>query len=248
MATGRFVGKVAWITGGARGIGLATAERLVAEGGRVALTDLDGERAQTEAARLGPAAMALRLDVRDPAQHREVVEQILARFGQIDILVTSAGITGRSVPTWELTPAEWLDVIAVDLSGAFFACQAVLPHMRARRYGRIVNLASIAGKEGNPNAVAYSAAKAGVIGMTKAIAKEVATEGILVNAVAPAVIRTEILAQMSEAHVQYMLARIPMQRMGTLEEVAALVAWLASDECSFSTGAVYDISGGRATY
>jgi 3-oxoacyl-[acyl-carrier protein] reductase len=152
------------------------------------------------------------------------------------------------VPTWDLTTEDWQRVLAIDLSGVFYCCRAVLPHMRAQRYGRIVNVASIAGKEGNPNALPYSTAKAGVLGLTKALAKEVAREGILVNAVTPAVIETDILKQVSPEHVQYMVSRIPLGRVGQPAEVAALVAWLCSDECSFSTGAVFDISGGRATY
>lgn len=248
MAQERFEGKVAIVTGGARGIGLAIVERLQSEGARVVIADLDGERARREAARLGANVLGVSLDVRKPEQHRTVVADTIATWDTIDILVTCAGIAGRSVPTWELSPEEWRDVLDVDLSGVFLACQAVLPHMRSRRSGHIVNIASIAGKEGNPNAVPYSAAKAGVIGLTKAMAKEVATEGIYINALAPAVIHTDILDQVGEAHIQYMVSKIPMQRVGTTQEVAAIVAWMVSDECSFSTGAVFDISGGRATY
>lgn len=247
-------GRSALVTGGARGIGLAIAARLVADGAQVALSDVDLERATTEAARLDgdasrPAsAMAVRLDVTDPTSADAGIRAAVEAFGGLDILVNNAGIHGPSVPAWEMPLEEWHRVLAVDLHGVFYCCRAALPHMRARRYGRIVNIASIAGKEGNPNALPYSTAKAGVIGLTKALAKEVAKDGIIVNAVTPAVIETDILKQVSPEHVQYMLSRIPMGRVGQPDEVAALVAWLCSDECTFSTGAVFDISGGRATY
>ncbi|MDR7536874.1 MAG: SDR family NAD(P)-dependent oxidoreductase [Armatimonadota bacterium] len=250
-----FGGRAALVTGAARGIGLAIAGRLVAGGARVALADVDLARAAAEADRLGKiagrpdgAAMAVHLDVTDPASVDAGVRATIDAFGGLDILVNNAGIHGPSVPTWEMPLEDWHRVLAVDLHGVFYCCRAVLPHMRAKRYGRIVNIASIAGKEGNPNALPYSAAKAGVIGLTKALAKEVARDGIVVNAVTPAVIETEILQQVSPEHVAYMLARIPMGRAGRPAEVAALVAWLCSEECSFSTGAVVDISGGRATY
>ncbi len=228
-------GRVAIVTGGAAGIGRAIARRLDAEGALVLVADL-------------AAGADLRFDVRDPEAWERAAGRVAGEHGRIDILVNNAGIAGRSAASWELSPQEWREVIDVDLSGVFFGCRACLPHMRERGYGRIVNIASIAGKEGNPNAVPYSAAKAGVIGLTKAVAKEVVGEGILVNCVTPAVIETEILQQMSPDHVRYMLSRIPMGRPGQPEEVAALVAWLCSDECTFSTGAVFDISGGRATY
>ncbi len=242
----RLAGKTALVTGAAAGIGRAIAERLAAEGAHVAVADIDEGRAREVAGQVG--GRGVRLDVTDPAAFRAAADALASDRGSLDILVNNAGIAGRSAPSWELSPAEWRDVIEIDLSGVFYGCQAVLPHMRAAGYGRIVNIASIAGKEGNPNAVPYSAAKAGVIGLTKAVAKEVAGQDILVNCVAPAVIETEILRQMSEEHVRYMLAKIPMGRAGRPAEVAALVAWLVSSECSFSTGAVYDISGGRATY
>lgn len=239
-------GRTALVTGAATGIGLAIAERLKEDGAIVAIADIavDGQPAP----RLSDFTECHRLNVSDSDAFRELVSGLVAKWEKIDILVNNAGIAGRAAPTWELTAAEWEQVISVDLSGVFYGCQAVLPHMRRTGYGRIVNIASIAGKEGNPNAVPYSAAKAGVIGLTKAIAKEVVKDGILVNCVTPAVIETELLRQLTEAHIDYMVSRIPMGRTGQPREVAALVSWLASEECSFSTGAVFDISGGRATY
>jgi len=245
MATGE---RVAIVTGAARGIGAAMATRLAADGYRVVVADIDNEEAARTATRISAAASPATVDVTSEASVRAMVADVLDRMGRIDVLVNNAGIAGTSAPCWELPPGEWERVLAIDLSGVYYGCRAVLPHMRERGSGRIVNIASIAGKEGNPNAVPYSAAKAGIIGLTKAVAKEVATSGILVNAVAPAVIETQILEQMTEAHVQYMVSRIPMGRVGQPEEVAALVSWLCSEECSFSTGAVFDISGGRATY
>ncbi|HEU5319614.1 MAG TPA: SDR family NAD(P)-dependent oxidoreductase [Methylomirabilota bacterium] len=224
-----FAGRNAIVTGGAQGIGAAIVKRLEASGAKVSVWDLDGSP---------------RVDVSDPAS----IQNALKNVGKIDVLVNNAGITGRSYPTWELTDDDWHQVIAVDLTAVFLVCRAAVRVMLRRGRGRIVNIASIAGKEGNPTLVPYSSAKAGVIGLTKALAKEVATRGIFVNAVAPAVIGTELLQQMTKATVDMLIAKIPMGRVGRPEEVAALVAWLASDECSFSTGAVYDLSGGRATY
>jgi len=241
-------GQVAIVTGGARGIGLAIAKRLAADGASVAIADIDAEAASLAARDLGQGAIGLRLDVTDEEQWAGGIESIGSALGPVSILVNNAGIAGRAAPTWELSVAEWRQVIAIDLSGVFIGCRAVLPSMIERGYGRIVNIASIAGKEGNPNAVPYSAAKAGVIGLTKAIAKEVATQGVLVNAVTPAVIETDILKQVTDEHVAYMTSRIPMGRVGQPEEVAALVGFLCSESVSFSTGAVFDISGGRATY
>jgi NAD(P)-dependent dehydrogenase (short-subunit alcohol dehydrogenase family) len=240
--------RVAIVTGAARGIGLAVAARLIADGVVVAAVDRAEERLRTEMQRLGERAVAVATDVTDADAADATVADLLRRFGRIDVLVNNAGIGGRSAATWEQTDADWEQVMAVNLTAVFVWTRAVLPAMRERRYGRIVNVASIAGKEGNPNAVPYAASKAGVIGLTKAVAKEVATEGILVNCVTPAVIRTEILEQLSEEFVEYMLSRIPMGRPGEPEEVAELIAWLTSDRCSFSTGAVFDVSGGRATY
>lgn len=240
--------RVALVTGAARGIGLAIAQRLVADGARVAIADIDLATAQREAARLGERALAVRLDVTDEVSWEEAHLRIAAHWDAVAILVNCAGIAGRAVPSWEYTVEEWKQVLDIDLTGVFLGCRSSLPGMIAREYGRIVNIASIAGKEGNPNASAYSAAKAGVIGLTKAIAKEVATKGIIVNAVTPAVIETEILQQLTDEHVAYMTSRIPMGRVGQPEEVARLVAFLSSDEVTFSTGAVFDISGGRATY
>jgi 2-dehydro-3-deoxy-L-rhamnonate dehydrogenase (NAD+) len=239
-------GRVAIVTGAARGIGLAAAALLAERGARVAAVDVDADRVHAEALRVGAEPFVA--DVTGRADVERVVGEVELRLGPVDILVNNAGIAGRSVPTWDLTDEDWSSVVALNLTGPFLCCRAVLPGMRERGWGRIVNVASIAGKEGNPNAVPYSATKAGVIGMTKAIAKEVATDGVLVNCITPAVIRTEILGQVSEEHLEYMLSKIPMRRPGEVEEVARLIAWLASDECSFSTGAVFDISGGRATY
>ena len=244
----RFEGKTGIVTGGARGIGEAIVRRLTSEGARVLIADIDEGAARATADAIGAGALSHRLDVTDPASWDAAVERATSDWGRLDILVNNAGIAGRSAPATELSVEEWRQVIELDLTGVFLGCRAVLPTMTGAGYGRIVNIASIAGKEGNPNAVPYSAAKAGVIGLTKAIAKEVATKGVLVNSVAPAVVETPILAQVSAEHIAYMTSRIPMGRVGQPHEVAALVAFLCSDDLSFSTGAVYDISGGRATY
>jgi 3-oxoacyl-[acyl-carrier protein] reductase len=244
----RFEGKTGIVTGGARGIGEAIVRRLTSEGARVLIADIDEGAARATADAIGAGALSHRLDVTDPASWDAAVERATSDWGRLDILVNNAGIAGRSAPATELSVEEWRQVIELDLTGVFLGCRAALPTMTGAGYGRIVNIASIAGKEGNPNAVPYSAAKAGVIGLTKAIAKEVATKGVLVNSVAPAVVETPILAQVSAEHIAYMTSRIPMGRVGQPHEVAALVAFLCSDDLSFSTGAVYDISGGRATY
>ena len=236
----RFSGRVALVTGGSSGIGAATVRRLKAEGARVASLDLGGEPPE--------AALALAGDVSDSGDVNAAVARATAELGPIDVLVCSAGITGESVSTVDVTDDDWRRVMAIDADGVFFCNRAVLPGMIERGYGRIVNVASIAGKEGNPMAAAYSAAKAAVIGMTKSIGKDVARTGVIVNCIAPAVIETPILEGLSDEHVDYMIERIPMGRMGSADEVATLACWLASEECSFSTGATYDISGGRAVY
>src|SRR5437867_1713342 len=231
----------------ARGIGLAIASRFIAEGARVALIDID-HGVEGAAKRLGDQALGLTADVTVGAEVERVVASAHRRWGRLDVVVNNAGITGGSKLTWEVSDEEWQRVLAVDLTSVFLVSRAAVRIMLGQGSGRIVNIASIAGKEGNPTLVPYSTAKAGVIGFTKALAKEVATRGILVNAVAPAVIGTDMVRQMSRETVDMLVAKIPMGRIGRPEEVAALVTWLASDECSFSTGAVYDLSGGRATY
>ncbi len=245
-------GQTALVTGAARGIGEAIARRLAAAGARVAVSDIDLEGARLVAASInlqaGPQAMAVYLDVTHYGSVTAAVADVLDRTGRLDILVNNAGIAGRAAPLWEQTDEDWHRVLAINMTGVFYCCRAVIPHMRERRYGRIVNIASIAGKEGNPNMTAYSASKAGVIGFTKALAKEVALDGICVNAVTPAVVQTPILEQLTPAQIEYMTSRIPMRRTGTPEEIAAVVHFLASPDCSFVTGQVYDASGGRATY
>ena len=190
----------------------------------------------------------MRVDVTDPASVEAARDRTVAEAGRIDILVNNAGIAGPTVKTWDYPVEDWRRVLDIDLTGVFLCCRSVSPHMMANGWGRIVNIASVAGKEGNPNAVAYSAAKAGVIALTKSLGKELAETGVLVNCVTPAVIVTDILKQVSQQHIDYMLSKIPMGRFGKVEEAAALVAWLASEDCSFSTGATFDLSGGRATY
>jgi 3-oxoacyl-[acyl-carrier protein] reductase len=243
-------GQTAIVTGAAQGIGEAIARRLARAGAAVAVADVNLEGAARVAASMAETgqARALLLDVTSAESVARAVEEVLAWRGRLDILVNNAGIAGRAAPLWEQTFEEWQRIIAINLTGVFHCCRAVIPHMRARRYGRIVNLASIAGKEGNPNMTGYSATKAGVIGFTKSLAKEVAQEGICVNAIAPAVVRTPILEQLTPAQVAYMVERIPMRRTGTPEEVAAVAHFLASPDCSFVTGQCYDCSGGRATY
>jgi NAD(P)-dependent dehydrogenase (short-subunit alcohol dehydrogenase family) len=239
-------GRHAVVTGGASGIGLAIAERLTASGAAVAIWDLDETSGRAAAATLsGAFAVA---DVRDPASVTRAVHATLEIAPAIDILINNAGVTGPNVTLWEYPVDAWKEVFAVNVHGVFNCCRAVVPLMRARNYGRIVNIASVAGKDGNPNASAYSASKAAVIGLTKSLGKELADTDIRVNCVTPAAVRTPLFAQMTQAHIDYMLAKIPLGRFGESNEIAALVAWLATEECSFSTGAVFDLSGGRSTY
>jgi 2-dehydro-3-deoxy-L-rhamnonate dehydrogenase (NAD+) len=236
----RFTGRVALVTGASSGIGAAVAQRMLTEGARVASLDLEAVAAD--------GVLAIAGDVSRSADVDAAVERVGDELGTIDVLVCSAGVPGASLPTVEVTDEEWRRVLGINADGVFFCNRAVIPGMVERGYGRIVNVASIAGKEGNPMAGAYSASKAAVIAMTKAIGKDVARTGVIVNCVAPAVIETPILDGITQEHIDYMIERIPMGRMGEPEEVAALICWLASEECSFSTGATYDISGGRAVY
>ena len=242
--------RVAIVTGGARGIGFAIATRLLESGASVALWDLDPQALTAAVEALKPAGKVagMTVDVTSIDSVNLATAATLREFGKIDILVNNAGVAGANAKVWELDPNEWQRVLNINLTGPFLCCRAVVPHLLANRYGRIVNIASVAGKEGNPNASHYSASKAGVIALTKSLGKELATSGVLVNCVAPAVIETDILKQMTTAHIDYMLSKIPMNRFGRKEEAAALVAWLSSEDCSFSTGAVFDLTGGRATY
>jgi NAD(P)-dependent dehydrogenase (short-subunit alcohol dehydrogenase family) len=236
----RFSGRVALVTGGASGIGAAVVRRLAAEGANVASFDLQAAPADGVVALAGDVSRSAEVDV--------VVRRVQDELGPIDVLVCAAGVPGESLPSLDISDEEWRRVLAINADGVFFCNRAVARGMVERGYGRIVNVASIAGKEGNPMAAAYSASKAAVIALTKAIGKDLARTGVLVNCVAPAVIETPILEGVSQEHIDYMVERIPMGRMGAADEVAALICWLASEECSFSTGATYDISGGRAVY
>jgi 3-oxoacyl-[acyl-carrier protein] reductase len=241
-------GKFAVVTGAATGIGEAIAKRLADGGAKVCIVDVDGAEAAAAADRIGYGSVSLALDITDVDPVKRSIDALVTEHKAIDILVNNAGLAGKAAPIWEQTDTDWHKVMAVNLHGPFYLCRAVIPHMRSRGYGRIVNLASVAGKEGNPNMTAYSASKAALIGLTKSIAKEVAGEGICINAVPPAVIRTKILDQLSPEQIDYMVQRIPMNRTGRPEEVAAVVHFLASQDCSFVTGQCYDVSGGRSTY
>ena len=241
-------GRRAVVTGGAQGIGRAIAERLLASGASVTLWDRDAGELGAAREALGPDADAVVVDVADPGSVERAAAETVGAAGRIDILINNAGIAGPNATTWEYPIDEWCQVIEIDLNGVFYCCRAVVPHMIERGYGRIVNIASIAGKEGNPNASAYSAAKAGVIGLTKSLGKELADRDVAVNCITPAAARTRIFEQITQAHIDYMLSKIPRGRFVLVEELAALVAWLVSAENSFTTGAVFDASGGRATY
>ena len=241
-------GRRAVVTGAASGIGLAIARRIAASGARVVLWDRAAEALEGAASTLGPAATAMAVDVADSGSVQRAALEVLRSGDAVDVLVNNAGISGPNAPTWHYPPDDWRRVLDVNLTGTFLCCRALIPAMVAKGYGRIVNIASVAGKEGNPNAAAYSASKAGVIALTKTLGKELAGAGVNVNCVAPGAVRTGIFDQMSAEHVAYMLSKIPMGRFGTADEVASLVAWLCTAECSFSTGAVFDMSGGRATY
>jgi NAD(P)-dependent dehydrogenase (short-subunit alcohol dehydrogenase family) len=242
-----FRGRTAVVTGGAAGIGFAIAQRLAASGAAVALWDRDATALERATAAV-PGVLTYALDVADADAVGRAAEATAKAMGRIDVLVCSAGITGPNVVTWEYPVAAWRNVMDVNLNGLFLCNRAVVPIMLQNDYGRIVNIASVAGKEGNPNASAYSTSKAGVIGLTKSLGKELAKTPIRVNCVTPAAVRTAIFDQMTQQHIDFMLSKIPMGRFGAVDEIAALVCWLASEECSFSTGAVFDASGGRATY
>jgi len=243
-----FKGRTAAITGGAAGIGLAVARRLVASGARIALWDRDPKALADAKAQIGGETLSVALDVSDADAVARAVDATAAAFGGIDALICSAGITGPNVPLADYPVDAWKQVFDVNVHGVFLCNRAVVPAMLKKDYGRIVNIASVAGKEGNPNASAYSASKAAVIGLTKSQGQELAKTGIRANCVTPAAVRTAIFDQMSQQHIDFMLSKIPLGRFGTVDEIAAMVCWLASEDCSFSTGAVFDLSGGRATY
>ena len=243
-----FAGRHAVVTGGAAGLGYGIAERLIASGGSVTLWDRDEAAAAKACAALGGKAFAVKVDV---AQQPSVAAAVAATLGhapRIDALVNSAGITGPNVKLWDYPVEDWRQVMDVNINGVFLCCREVVAQMRKQGYGRIVNIASVAGKEGNPNASAYSASKAAVIALTKSLGKELADTGVRVNCVTPAAVKTAIFDQMTPEHIAFMLSKIPMGRFGTVEEVAAMVGWLCTEDCSFSTGAVFDLSGGRSTY
>ncbi len=243
-----FQGRHAIVTGGATGLGFAIAQRLVASGGSAAIWDRDLATGRHAAEQLGAACSFVQVDVTDEISVRDALQSTVRRSQRVDALVNSAGITGPNTRLWEYPADAWRQVIEVNLTGLFLCCREVVPVMRQAGYGRIVNIASVAGKDGNPNASAYSASKAAVIALTKSLGKELADTEVRVNCVTPAAVKTAIFDQMTEAHIQFMLSKIPMGRFGTPQEIAALVAWLCTEDCSFSTGAVFDLSGGRATY
>ena len=244
---GRFSGRNAIITGGASGLGFEVARRIRAEGGHVALWDLNADMLSAAADDVG-AVHTVALDVADAAQVTAATASSVAALGHVDILVCSAGITGATVPVQDFPLDSWYRTIAINLHGVFHCCRSVVPHMLSRGYGRIVNIASVAGKEGNPNASAYSASKAGVIGFTKSLGKELATGGVIANSLTPATFESPILDQLPQSQVDYMRSRIPMGRLGLVQESAAMVCFMASEECSFTTASTFDTSGGRTTY
>ncbi|MDP1567373.1 MAG: SDR family NAD(P)-dependent oxidoreductase [Polaromonas sp.] len=241
-------GRHAVITGGAAGLGFAIAQRLLASGATLTLWDRDAQALARAAGELGAGAHTVEVDVGEHASVVRAVQQTVAHTPAIDVLVNSAGVTGPNVKVWDYPPEAWQQVMQVNLTGLFHCCREIVPLMRKRNYGRIVNIASVAGKDGNPNASAYSASKAAVIALTKSLGKELADTGVRVNCVTPAAVKTAIFDQMSPEHIAFMLSKIPMGRFGTPEEVAAMVGWLCTEECSFSTGAVFDLSGGRSSY
>ena len=241
-------GRVAVVTGGAQGFGRAIVERFLASGAAVDIWDRDMDLARKTADEIGKGVRAVSADVSELAPLEAARDDTLAAHGKIDILVNNAGIAGANASTWETEVEEWRKVMKINLDGPFLCCKTVVPSMIANNYGRIINVASIAGKEGNPNAAHYSASKAGVIALTKSLGKELAGHDISVNAVTPAAAKTAIFDQITQEHIDFMLSKIPRQRFVKVEELAAMVAWMASEECAFTTGAVFDISGGRATY
>jgi 2-dehydro-3-deoxy-L-rhamnonate dehydrogenase (NAD+) len=244
---GRYAGQTAIISGGGSGLGKAVASRIVAEGGTVALWDLNPETLAAAKNEVGAVHTAT-LDVADPVAVAAAAAETSEKLGKVDVLVCSAGITGATVPVWDFPIASWQRVIDINLNGVFYCCRAVVPQMLANGYGRIVNVASVAGKEGNPNASAYSASKAGVIGFTKSLGKELAGKGIIVNALTPATFESPILSQLPQSQIDYMRSKIPMGRLGQVEESAAMICFMASEECSFTTASTFDTSGGRTTY